>query len=87
VANDFNTNWKPALGSLNQSIMKSFSNFQTGTRILQKALTDLVVYYQRFIGLWEKRFGGGLSGGRMPKAAPIGLQSVLVEIKKFKSNF
>jgi hypothetical protein len=63
--------------------MQSFPNFQTGSRILQTALTELVQFYRRFNALWEKRFDGSIK----PKVFPISLQSVIVEMKKFKSNF
>ncbi|KAJ3165680.1 hypothetical protein HDU88_003873 [Geranomyces variabilis] len=82
VATDFNGNWKPALGSINQSVMQSFANFQNGARILHHALTRLLLYYKRFATLWEKRYQN-----KKPRVQPVGLQSVMVEIKKFRSNF
>lgn len=63
--------------------MQSFPNFQTGTRILQTSLTELVQFYRRFNVLWEKRF----EATNAPKVFPISLQFVIVEMKKFKSNF
>lgn len=83
IASDFNSTWKTSLASINSTIMQSFPNFQTGTRILQTALTELVQFYRRFNALWEKRF----EGTNAPKVFPISLQSVIVEMKKFKSNF
>ncbi|KAI8822052.1 Sac2 family-domain-containing protein [Fimicolochytrium jonesii] len=82
IAAEFNQNWKGALGNINQSVMQSFANFQNGARILHHALTQLVLYYKRFMSLWDKRFLN-----RKPKVQPIGLQSVMVEIKKFRSSF
>ena len=63
--------------------MQSFPNFQTGTRILQTALTELVLFYRRFLNLWEKRF----ASKARPKTVPIGIQAVMVEIKKFRYVF
>ncbi len=83
IATDFNSTWKSSLASINTTIMQSFPNFQTGTRILQTAFTELVQFYRRFNVLWEKRF----EGSNAPKAFPISLPSVIVEMKKFKSNF
>ncbi|KAJ3010115.1 Vacuolar protein sorting-associated protein 52 [Thoreauomyces humboldtii] len=82
VASEFNQNWKNALGAINQSVMHSFANFQNGARILHHALTQLLLYYKRFFTLWEKRFSN-----KKPKVQPMGLQSVMVEIKKFRSSF
>ncbi|KAJ3013996.1 Vacuolar protein sorting-associated protein 52 [Thoreauomyces humboldtii] len=82
VASEFNQNWKNALGAINQSVMHSFANFQNGARILHHALTQLLLYYKRFFALWEKRFSN-----KKPKVQPIGLHSVMVEIKKFRSSF
>ncbi|KNC96426.1 uncharacterized protein SPPG_08323 [Spizellomyces punctatus DAOM BR117] len=82
VAADFNTCWKNALTSINQSVMQNFSNFQNGARILHAALTQLLLFYKRFFTLWEKRFVT-----KKPKVQPVGLQSVMVEIKKFRSSF
>ncbi|TPX57670.1 hypothetical protein PhCBS80983_g03685 [Powellomyces hirtus] len=82
VATEFNQNWKSALGSINQSVMQSFANFQNGARILHHALTQLLLYYKRFFTLWEKRYIN-----KKPRVQPVGLQSVMVEIKKFRSSF
>ncbi|TPX61117.1 hypothetical protein SpCBS45565_g07345 [Spizellomyces sp. 'palustris'] len=81
VAADFNTCWKNALTSINQSVMQNFSNFQNGARILHAALTQLLLFYKRFFTLWEKRFVT-----KKPKVQPVGLQSVMVEIKKFRNG-
>ncbi|KAI9202758.1 Sac2 family-domain-containing protein [Polychytrium aggregatum] len=82
IADNFNNSWKQAIGTINNSIIQSFTNFQNGARILQSALTRLLLYYKRFLVLWEKRFGS-----RKQRVQPVGLQSVMVEIKKFRSNF
>jgi hypothetical protein len=83
IATEFNNTWKSSLASINSAIMQAFPNFQTGTRILRTALTELVQFYERFHALWQKRF----ENSQEPKVFPISTQSVIVEMKKFKSNF
>ncbi|KAJ3300194.1 Vacuolar protein sorting-associated protein 52 [Borealophlyctis nickersoniae] len=79
VATSFNNSWKAALTSINGSVMQSFPNFQNGARILHGAFTQMLLYYKRFLTLWEKRFGN-----KKQRVQPIGMQSVMVEIKKFR---
>ncbi|RKO84574.1 Sac2 family-domain-containing protein, partial [Blyttiomyces helicus] len=79
VATDFNNTWKTALTTINSSVMQSFPNFQNGARILHSAFTQLLLYYRRFLTVWDKRFGN-----RKQSVQPVGMQSVMVEIKKFR---
>ncbi|KAI9004736.1 Sac2 family-domain-containing protein [Gaertneriomyces semiglobifer] len=79
VATDFNNIWKPAISALNESIMQSFSNFQNGARVLHTALTQLLLSYKRFTTLWDRKFAA-----KKAQVQPVGLQSVMVEIKKFR---
>jgi len=85
VAGDFNTSWKPAINTINSSVIQSFPNFQNGSRILHVVLTHLLLYYKRFLVLWEKRFTG--ASKKVGGVFPIGVQAVMVEIKKFKSVY
>ncbi|KAJ3029343.1 hypothetical protein HK097_005818, partial [Rhizophlyctis rosea] len=78
LATHFSTTHKQAITTINTSIMQSFPNFQNGARILQAAFTQLLLYYKRFLNVWDRRFGG-----KKQRVAPIGMQSVMVEIKKF----
>ncbi|TPX37558.1 hypothetical protein SmJEL517_g00456 [Synchytrium microbalum] len=78
VASEFTATWKNALNSINASVIQSFPNFQNGARVLQSVLTRLVLYYRRFLTLYEKRFGNG----KKRSVQPVGLQSLMVELKK-----
>jgi hypothetical protein len=40
------------------------------------------MYYKRFLGLWERKFGN-----KPGKVQPVGMQNVLVEIKKYKPQY
>lgn len=82
ISSDFNNNWKTHISTVTQSIPAYFPNFENGARIMHTALGQLVMFYKRFIALWERKFGN-----RAGRTQPVGLQNVLVEIKKFKSNF
>ncbi|KAJ3105839.1 hypothetical protein HDU97_007483 [Phlyctochytrium planicorne] len=82
VGNEFNNSWKAAIASLNTTISQTFPNFKNGARTLHAALTQMLLYYKRFLILWEKKFMGK---GR--RVHPIGIQTVMAEIKKFKSSF
>ncbi|KAI9348662.1 Sac2 family-domain-containing protein [Obelidium mucronatum] len=82
VASQFNNSWKQGITDLNASILQSFPNFQNGARILHAGFTLLLLFYKRFLNLFEKRFVGK---GR--KVHPVGLQAVLFEIKKNQPNF
>ena len=64
------------------------SNFKNGTIILHTALGQLVVLYTRYTSLHNKYVG--LRQVRLlpvPQVQPIGVQNVMVEIKKYRSNF
>ncbi|KAI8615484.1 Sac2 family-domain-containing protein [Chytriomyces sp. MP71] len=82
IASQFNNQWKQGIAQVNTSILQSFPNFQNGARILHAAFTLLLLFYKRFITVFEKRFVGK---GR--KVHPVGLQTVLFEIKKNQPNF
>jgi hypothetical protein len=82
VASEFNNTWKSSIAEINGSILQAFPNFQNGARILHSALTQILLFYKRFLTLWEKKFTGK---GR--RVHPVGIQSVMVEIKKFRSTF
>lgn len=81
IASRFNDNWKKALNDINSNTMQVFTLFQNGARVLHLILTTLVLWYKRFLSLWEKYVGTEVS------FEPVGIQAVLVEIKKYKSAF
>ncbi|KAI8912671.1 Sac2 family-domain-containing protein [Gorgonomyces haynaldii] len=82
IATDFNLKWRQTLSQLNDTVTQTFPNFQNGARVLHACLAQYVLFYKRFIALWEKKFGT-----KQQKVQPTGMQSVLVEVKKFRSTF
>lgn len=80
ISKEFNEKWKSSLQSIADSITLAFPNFQNGARVLHIALTQFVLHYKAFISIVDQQKG-------KTKVTPVGIQTVLVEIKKFKSNF
>ncbi|KAJ8328797.1 Vacuolar protein sorting-associated protein 52 [Batrachochytrium dendrobatidis] len=83
VATDFNATWKSTINNMYISITQAFPNFQNGARILHTAMTQFLLFYRRFLTCFERRF----SQGKKSRVQPVGIQSLMVEIKKFKSSF
>lgn len=82
LAFDFNNNWKNAIEALNADLSKTFPNFRNGARVLQAVLTQFVLLYKRFITIWDAALKS-----QKTKVVPVGMQTVLVEIKKYRSTF
>ncbi|KAJ2163993.1 Vacuolar protein sorting-associated protein 52, partial [Coemansia sp. RSA 551] len=85
VASTFNAEWRAQISAINSSIIQSFSNFRTGTEILHAVLGQLIIYYTRFHSLFDKRFAR--RAGATAVCQPVGVQNVMVEIKKYRNNF
>lgn len=79
ISAHFSQTWRQSLKSINASVIQYFSNFKNGTTVLHAVLGQLIVYYQKFLDIIEKR---GAS-----RIQPVGVQTVMVEIKKFRSTF
>ncbi|KAJ3302058.1 Vacuolar protein sorting-associated protein 52 [Kappamyces sp. JEL0829] len=82
LAVDFNTNWKPSIEKIHEDLTKVFPNFKNGAHVLHATLAALVLYYKRFLTVWDVACKGVKT-----KVVPIGIQTVLVEIKKYRSQF
>jgi hypothetical protein len=59
-------------------VIQYFSNFKNGTTVLHAVLGQLIVYYTKFLDILERR---------NLRIQPVGVQTVMVEIKKFRSTF
>ncbi|KAL0095828.1 Sac2 family-domain-containing protein [Phycomyces blakesleeanus] len=79
IAYQFSQTWRSSLTGINASVIQYFSNFKNGTTVLHAVLGQLIVYYTQFLDILEQR---GVS-----KVQPVGIQTVMVEIKKFRSSF
>eukprot|EP00095_Tigriopus_kingsejongensis_P003158 maker-scaffold791_size96783-snap-gene-0.31 protein:Tk03158 transcript:maker-scaffold791_size96783-snap-gene-0.31-mRNA-1 annotation:"vacuolar protein-sorting" len=83
ILRDFNVRWKKALDSINSEILSSFPNFKNGTTILQQTLTQFVQYYHRFY----KIMSHPQFSSHPDRSQLINVHQLMVEVKKFKSNF
>ena len=79
ISHEFAQTWRQNLTSINASVIQYFSNFKNGTTVLHAVLGQLIVYYTKFLDILEQRNIGGVQ--------PVGVQTVMVEIKKFRSTF
>jgi hypothetical protein len=80
ISQEFNQKWKQSLQNIHDSIIQAFPNFQNGARVLHIALTQYVLYYKSFVSVVDSFRG-------KTKVSTVGIQTVLVEIRKFKSAF
>lgn len=78
ISAHFAQTWRQSLKSINASVIQYFSNFKNGTTVLHAVLGQLIVYYTKFLDILEKR---------NLRIQPVGVQTVMVEIKKFRSTF
>ncbi|KAJ2740938.1 Vacuolar protein sorting-associated protein 52 [Coemansia sp. BCRC 34301] len=86
TASVFNGEWRAQISAINSSIIQSFSNFRTGTEILHVVLGQLIIYYTRFHSLYDKRIARRVASAS-EICQPVGVQSVMVDIKKYRNNF
>ncbi|XP_046548966.1 vacuolar protein sorting-associated protein 52 homolog isoform X4 [Haliotis rubra] len=83
IVRGFNNDWKKALETINQDVMRSFTNFKNGTQILQGGLTQLIQYYHGF----QKVLSQGPLRNFQIRNELINIHHVMVEVKKYKPNF
>ncbi|KAF0695048.1 Aste57867_14106 [Aphanomyces stellatus] len=83
IVKEFNAHWKAGIEKMNANIMKYFSNFRNGMEILKQVLTQLLLYYTRFIDLVKKGWA------RPPSFSNdiVTTQEILYEIKKYSRSF
>ncbi|XP_060518176.1 vacuolar protein sorting-associated protein 52 homolog [Cylas formicarius] len=77
IVRNFSANWKKSLEDLNREVLLSFPNLVTGASLLQLALTQLVQYYHRFHKLLPPNVRSQL----------VNIHHIMVEMKKYKTNF
>lgn len=77
LVQNFTANWKKAIEELNREVLLSFPSLVTGQSLLQLALAQLVHYYNRFHKLLTPAV----------KTELVNVHLIMVEIKKYKSNY
>eukprot|EP00164_Ancoracysta_twista_P004504 GFYU01006071.1.p1 GENE.GFYU01006071.1~~GFYU01006071.1.p1 ORF type:complete len:684 (-),score=185.98 GFYU01006071.1:62-2113(-) len=82
LVKDFAAKYKAGIDKINNDIMKYFSNFKNGMEILKQVLTQLLLYYMRFVDLIKKCF-------KNPPFAKeiVTVPSIMHEIKKYSKTF
>uniref|UniRef100_A0A1B6C1U5 Vacuolar protein sorting-associated protein 52 homolog n=1 Tax=Clastoptera arizonana TaxID=38151 RepID=A0A1B6C1U5_9HEMI len=77
LVQSFSNSWKKSLEEINKEVLQSFPNLMTGSSLLQLALAQLVQYYHRFHKVLTPT----------AKAQLTNIHHIMVEIKKYKTNF
>ncbi|GLD95225.1 hypothetical protein PINS_up003867 [Pythium insidiosum] len=83
IVRDFASTWKSGIEKMNGNILKYFSNFRNGMEILKQVLTQLLLYYTRFVEIVKKSFKGTPPFGN----DIVTTQEILYEIKKYSRSF
>ena len=78
----FATTWQSGIEAINGSVMKYFSNFKNGMEILKHVLTQLLLYYTRFIDIMKK-----LHGPNAFQKDLVAIPTIMHEIKKYSRTF
>ncbi|KAG0332721.1 Vacuolar protein sorting-associated protein 52 [Podila horticola] len=95
---NFTNSWRQSLLAINTSVIQHFSSFKNGTMVLHQVLGQLIVYYTRFHTMLDEKLqqlqalaaantSGVTTSTRSWSHQPVGIQTVMVEVKKFRSNF
>ena len=84
IVREFAATWKRGIEQMNSNVMTYFSNFRNGMEILKQVLTQLLLYYTRFVEIVKKSFA------RAPPPFTqdiVTTQEILYEIKKYSRSF
>ena len=79
----FHDSWKAGIEAINRDVIKSFANFHLGQDLLKQVLTQLLLYYTRFLDLVKSAY---------PRGAPfaqfiLSIPTLMNEIRTFSRNF
>ena len=83
LARSFYDTWKKGIDDINRDVIKSFANFHLGQDVLKQVLTQLLLYYTRFLDLVRAVY---------PQGAPfaqfiLSIPTLMNEIRAFSRNF
>jgi len=79
----FYDTWKQGIEAINRDVIKSFANFHLGQDILKQVLTQLLLYYTRFLDLVKTAFPQGAPFAQFALSIP----TLMNEIRSFSRNF
>lgn len=83
IVREFAATWKAGIEKMNSNVMTYFSNFRNGMEILKQVLTQLLLYYTRFVEIIKRNYQ------RPPSfnSEIVTTQEILYEIKKYSRSF
>ncbi|CEG44701.1 Vacuolar sorting protein VPS52/suppressor of actin Sac2 [Plasmopara halstedii] len=83
IVRTFAATWKTGIENMNSNVMTYFSNFRNGMEILKQVLTQLLLYYTRFVEIIKRNYQ------RTPSfnSEIVTTQEILYEIKKYSRSF
>ncbi|KAE9024657.1 hypothetical protein PF011_g3409 [Phytophthora fragariae] len=83
IVREFAATWKAGIEKMNGNVMTYFANFRNGMEILKQVLTQLLLYYTRFVEIVKRSYQ------RPPpfNAEIVTTQEILYEIKKYSRSF
>ena len=79
----FFDNWKAGIEAINKDVIKSFANFHLGQDILKQVLTQLLLYYTRFLDLVKSAYPNGAPFAKFILSIP----TLMGEIRNFSRSF
>ena len=79
----FHETWKAGIDNINREVIKSFANFHLGQDILKQVLTQLLLYYTRFLDLVKTAYPNGAPFAKFILSIP----TLMSEIRTFSRNF
>lgn len=77
LVQSFTNNWKKSLEEINREVLHSFPSLVLGTTLVQRAMLQVVHYYNRFHKI--------LPTNARPQLTNI--HHIMVEIKKYKASY
>lgn len=83
LTREFYDKWKAGIEAIHRDVVQSFSNFKLGMDILKQVLTQLLLYYTRFLDLVKQAFPHGPPFAQYILSIP----TLMNEIKHFSRNF
>ncbi|MCL4130164.1 UNVERIFIED_CONTAM: hypothetical protein GTU68_007377 [Idotea baltica] len=83
LSKNFNSTWRKSIESLNNEVMQCFSNFRTGTLVLQRALETLITAHHSFNRILSHASFAHLN----LKTDIVNSHHLIVEAKKYKPTF
>ncbi|KAL3668681.1 hypothetical protein V7S43_005977 [Phytophthora oleae] len=83
IVREFAATWKAGIEKMNGNVMTYFANFRNGMEILKQVLTQLLLYYTRFVEIVKRSYQ------RPPpfNSEIVTTQEILYEIKKYSRSF